>query len=168
MILSILSPFIFMLPMISSCHSTSSVDYFERMAYIETRFYEIWKDMTLNDTLSEYERAKLSVWDYPISDKYSKIWGQIKETGMPKTFNEGLERVKASPNNDGFAFISEGSMVKWAAYTNCDVQSIGNEFSRKPLALAVQQESPLKDILSSAILKLLNQVGVRIMPIKHS
>lgn len=41
--------------------------------------------------------------------------------------------------------------------TNCDLQSIGNEFSRKPLALAVQQNSDLKDKLSSAILKLLNQ-----------
>lgn len=41
--------------------------------------------------------------------------------------------------------------------TNCDMQNIGNEFSRKPIALAVQQNSDLKDKLSSAILKLLNQ-----------
>lgn len=41
--------------------------------------------------------------------------------------------------------------------TNCDLQSVGNEFSRKPIALAVQQNSDLKDKLSSTILKLLNQ-----------
>lgn len=41
--------------------------------------------------------------------------------------------------------------------TNCDLQNIGNEFSRKPIALAVQQNSDLKDKLSSTILKLLNQ-----------
>lgn len=41
--------------------------------------------------------------------------------------------------------------------TNCDIQQVGNEFSRKPIALAVQENSPLKDKLSSAILKLLNQ-----------
>ncbi|PRD31656.1 UNVERIFIED_CONTAM: Ir25a [Trichonephila clavipes] len=41
--------------------------------------------------------------------------------------------------------------------TNCELVSVGSEFSRKPLALAVQQGSPLKDQLSSAILKLLNQ-----------
>lgn len=41
--------------------------------------------------------------------------------------------------------------------TNCDLQSVGNEFSRKPIAIAVQQNSDLKDKLSSAILKLLNQ-----------
>ena len=48
-------------------------------------------------------------------------------------------------------------MIKYAVMTNCDLQSVGNEFSRKPLALAVQQNSDLKDKLSSAILKLLNQ-----------
>lgn len=48
-------------------------------------------------------------------------------------------------------------MVKYAVMTNCDLQNVGNEFSRKPLALAVQQNSELKDKLSSAILKLLNQ-----------
>lgn len=53
--------------------------------------------------------------------------------------------------------IAESTMVKYAVMTNCDLQNIGNEFSRKPLALAVQQNSDLKDKLSSAILKLLNQ-----------
>ena len=41
--------------------------------------------------------------------------------------------------------------------TSCDLQQVGKEFSRKPLALAVQEGSPLKDKLSFAILKLLNQ-----------
>ena len=40
--------------------------YFERMAYIEEKFYQIWKDMSLNDSTDEYERSKLAVWDYPV------------------------------------------------------------------------------------------------------
>ena len=32
--------------------------------------------------------------------------------------------------------------------TRCDVQMMGDEFSRKPYALAVQQGSPLKDKLN--------------------
>lgn len=57
----------------------------------------------------------------------------------------------------GFAFIAEATQVKFAVLTNCDLQTIGNEFSRKPMALVVQQNSTLKDRLSSAILKLLNE-----------
>ena len=35
--------------------------------------YRIWKDMSLNDSLNELERSKLAVWDYPVSDKYTKV-----------------------------------------------------------------------------------------------
>ncbi|KAF8790580.1 Ionotropic receptor 25a like protein [Argiope bruennichi] len=138
--------------------STSAATYFERMAYIEEKFYEIWKNMSLDDSLNETERAKLAVWDYPVSDKYTKIWWTMKETGMPKTFDEGIEKVLASKGSqEGFAFIADSTQVKYAVMINCELIAVGSEFSRKPLALAVQQGSPLKDQLSSAILKLLNQ-----------
>ena len=62
--------------------------------------------MSLNDSLSEEDRAKLAVWDYPVSDKYTKIWAQIQEAGQPATWSEGVEKVKASQKpNEGFAFI---------------------------------------------------------------
>lgn len=137
---------------------TSSMTYFERMAYIEEKFYDIWKNMSLDDTLSDEDRAKLAVWDYPVSDKYTKIWWTMKEAQMPEEFEEGVRRVKESKGSqEGFAFIADSTQVKYATMTNCDLVSVGSEFSRKPLALAVQQNSPLKDQLSSAILKLLNQ-----------
>ncbi|XP_077522313.1 ionotropic receptor 25a [Amblyomma americanum] len=137
---------------------TSSMTYFERMAYIESKFYDIWKNMSLDDTLSDEERAKLAVWDYPVSDKYTKIWWTMQEANMPTEFEEGVRRVKESKGSqEGFAFIADSTRVKYATMTNCDLVSVGSEFSRKPLALAVQQNSPLKDQLSSAILKLLNQ-----------
>ena len=40
--------------------------------------------------------------------------------------------------------------IRYAALTNCDLQMVGEEFSRKPYALAVRQGSPLKDILNDA------------------
>lgn len=75
--------------------------YFQRMAAIEGRFYEIWKDMSLNDSLSPVERSKLAVWDYPVSDKYTKMWQAIQEAGMPNTMEEALERVRNSTTNTG-------------------------------------------------------------------
>lgn len=44
---------------------TATDFYFLHNAEIEEKFYEIWKDMSLNDSLSEDDRAKLAVWDYP-------------------------------------------------------------------------------------------------------
>ena len=62
--------------------------------------------MSLNDSLKDDERAKLAVWDYPVSDKYTKIWAQIQEADPPKTWDEGVKKVKDSQKpNEGFAFI---------------------------------------------------------------
>ena len=40
--------------------------------------------------------------------------------------------------------------MRYQALIACDVQEIGDEFSKKPYALAVQQGSPLKDLLNDA------------------
>ena len=46
--------------------------------------------------------------------------------------------------------------------TQCDLQMVGDEFSRKPYALAVQQGSPLKDQLNDAYVKKEIKKGVSI------
>ncbi|CAL4202702.1 unnamed protein product, partial [Meganyctiphanes norvegica] len=139
-------------------NGTSTMTYFERMAYIETKFYEIWKDMSLNDSMSDIERAKLAVWDYPVSDKYTKMWQSMQEAGLPKDFDEVLSRVRSSKSSsEGFAYLGDATDIKYQVLTNCDLQIVGEEFSRKPYAIAVQQGSPLKDQFNDAILKLLNQ-----------
>nr|AHN49641.1 ionotropic glutamate receptor 25a [Caligus rogercresseyi] len=139
-------------------NGSATMTYFERMAYIEDKFYEIWKDMSLNDSLSELEKSKLAVWDYPVSDKYTKMWQSMKEANLPQTFTEALERVRSSPSSsEGFAFLGDATDIRYQVLTNCDLQMVGEEFSRKPYAIAVQQGSPLKDQFNDAILKLLNQ-----------
>ncbi|XP_046835531.1 ionotropic receptor 25a isoform X1 [Vespa crabro] len=131
--------------------------YFERMAHIEARFYEIWKDMSLNDSLSEVERAKLAVWEYPVSDKYTKMFQAMKEANFPATAEEAIRRVLRIDSNNEFAYIEDASTIKYLAMTNCDVMQVGEEFSRKPYAIAVQQGSPLKEQFNNAILILLNK-----------
>ncbi|KAK4301458.1 hypothetical protein Pmani_026414 [Petrolisthes manimaculis] len=139
-------------------NGSSTMTYFERMAYIEHKFYEIWKDMSLNDSLSNVERAKLAVWDYPVSDKYTKMWQSMQESGLPDGITAAIDRVrKSTSSSEGFAYIGEATEIRYAILTSCDVMSVGDEFSRKPFAIAVTKGSPLKDQLSGAILKLLNQ-----------
>ncbi|XP_023316789.1 ionotropic receptor 25a [Trichogramma pretiosum] len=136
--------------------NSSEYRYFERMAAIENRFYEIWKDMSLNDSLSDVERAKLAVWDFPVSDKYTKMFQTMKDTGFPKNLDEALERVRAEDKTE-FAFIGDATDIKYLVMTNCEFMQVGDEFSRKPYAIAVQQGSPLKDQFNNAILMMLNK-----------
>nr|WHU27575.1 ionotropic receptor 25a [Matsumurasca onukii] len=137
---------------------SSTETYFKRMSEIESKFYEIWKEMSLNDSLSEIERSKLAVWDYPVSDKYTKMWQAMQEAKPPQTLEEAVQRVRDSPSSsEGFAYLGDATDIKYLVMTNCDLQQVGDEFSRKPYAIAVQQGSALKEQLNSAILQLLNQ-----------
>ena len=83
----------------------------------------------------------------------------MKIAGFPTTEKEALERVRQSPSpTEGYAFIGEATGVKYAVLTDpCNFVEVGDEFSRKPYAIAVQKGSVLKDMLSESILKLLNQ-----------
>lgn len=61
-------------------------------------FKRIWKDMSLNDSMNEVERSKLAVWDYPVSDKYTKIWQSmqvilIKQLANKKRFISNFLKI---------------------------------------------------------------------------
>lgn len=47
-------------------------------------------------------------------------------------------------------------MVKWATYTSCDLMQVGNDFSRRPLSFAVQNNDSLKEIIDEEVLRLVN------------
>ncbi|XP_048747821.2 ionotropic receptor 25a-like isoform X2 [Ostrea edulis] len=137
-------------------NGSAAMVYFQRMAEIEQKFYSIWKNMSLDDTLDPVERAKLAVWDYPVSNKYTKLWETMKRSGFPNSLGEALTSVK----NGTFAYIGDAAENQYQtikSMENCDLWQVGEEFSRKPFALAVQNGSPLRNDLSTAILQLLNQ-----------
>lgn len=104
--------------------------------------------MSLNDNLTNLERSRLAVWDYPISDKYSKMFKSMEDAGFPIDIREGVERVRNKTIS--YAFIEDATTLKYLTMTSCDLTMVGEEFSRKPYAIAVQQGSPLKDQLNNA------------------
>lgn len=48
----------------------------------------------------------------------------------------------------GVLFPGDATSIRYATMTDCRLGMVGGEFNRKPYAIAVQQLSPLKDILS--------------------
>lgn len=36
--------------------------------------FSIWKEMSLSESMSEKDRARLAIWDYPLSDKFTNMW----------------------------------------------------------------------------------------------
>ena len=66
--------------------------------------------MSLDDKITEKERAMLAVWDYPVSDKYTRIWQAMMTTGMPMSWDEGLEKVLESSEADNFALLGDSHL----------------------------------------------------------
>lgn len=126
------------------------MDYFSRMAEIEGHLYEKWKEMTLNESLPPLERSKFGVYEYPLSDKFTKYWAAMQESNMSHTLEEAVGRVRKSTLGGGYAFVGDASDIYYLEATNCDFKILGKEFSQKPYALAVQKGSPLKDQLDAA------------------
>ena len=50
--------------------------------------------MSLNDSLTEFERSAFAVWEYPVSDKFTKIWQSFIENKPPPDVATALQRVK--------------------------------------------------------------------------
>lgn len=104
--------------------SGASKSYFERMRDIESRFYDIWTRMSLDLKLSEYERSRLAVWDYPLSDKYTNMWSAMEKSKFPENFKEAIDRIKNRPGDEDFAFIGDATMIKYAALTDCKLWQV--------------------------------------------
>ena len=51
--------------------------------------------------------------------------------------------------NTSLIYVGDATQNKYATLTDCKLWEVGEEFSRKPYALAVQEGSPLKNELSS-------------------
>uniref|UniRef100_A0AAN0LH94 Glutamate receptor ionotropic kainate 2 n=1 Tax=Polyphagotarsonemus latus TaxID=1204166 RepID=A0AAN0LH94_9ACAR len=136
---------------------TATDFYFIQMAEIEEKFYEIWKDMSLNDSLTENERAKLAVWDYPVSDQYTKIAAQMVEVEKPKGIINALKKVRDSPDHtDGFAVLAGSLTVDYFANLFCDVYRVGEDFSLRPIALGAKKTN------SVDLLKLINPIIIKL------
>lgn len=121
--------------------NSHSTDYFQRMARIETEFANKWKQMVADDSLSPINKKKLAVWDYPLEQKYTKMWNAMKTVGFPTTIEEAVHLTR----NTDFAFIGESADIRYHAMVNCELVQVDDEISRRPYAIAIQQGSPLKD-----------------------
>ncbi|XP_076458853.1 ionotropic receptor 25a-like [Babylonia areolata] len=127
------------------------MDYFQRMAQIESNFYELWKNIS-NNVLSagDLGKSEMAVWDYPLGDTYVKIWSDIERTGLLSSSEEGLQKVMEG----NFALIDEAPYLQYAISKHCGLTTIGKQFSTKSYAFALPQGSPLTELISNTILEL--------------
>ncbi|VDN53767.1 unnamed protein product [Dracunculus medinensis] len=84
---------------------------------------------------------------------YERMWS-VMESNVPTVFvnssKEGIERVKAG----NYAYIMESTMIEYYMERDCDLQRIDALLDSKGYGIALPKGSPLRNLLSQAILKL--------------
>ncbi|CAJ0607012.1 unnamed protein product [Cylicocyclus nassatus] len=135
--------------------------YFKRMAEIEEKVYDIWSEMAMNESMSESDRARSSIWDYPVPDKYTKMWRFMQQSNLPKSMAEAMDLVLSS--EEEFAYIGDGIETKYAVLTNCQVEQVGSGFYGKPYAIAVQKGHHLKTRIDKVIMRLTNERQLEVL-----
>ena len=74
--------------------------------------------MSVDPNISEYNRAKLAVWDYPVSDKYTKMWQNMQNTGLYPNISEAVRLVRESPTKKtGNALIADATDIRYNILT---------------------------------------------------
>ena len=63
----------------------------------------------------------------------------MEKTGHIIDTDDGLRRVREG----NFAWLHEGPMVKYLTSRDCELTAVGEQFSNKPYAFALQEHSPL-------------------------
>ncbi|XP_050390558.2 ionotropic receptor 25a [Patella vulgata] len=134
----------------SAVAHSSVMNYFERMAAIEENFYTLWKNMSLGQNNEGGGNNSFAVWDYPLGDKYVTIWRAIQSTGFVSDTQAGIDKV----SSENFALISESPIIKYLTSRDCDLTSIGDQFSVRPYAFALKENSVYTKKISAAILDL--------------
>ena len=90
--------------------------------------FRYWKDLALNESLSDYERSKLAVWDYPISDKFTKMWQSMKKSGLPDTFDEAVRTKVLHLQKDNQVCIEIDTLIQVARVRESTSSSSGYAF----------------------------------------
>ncbi|XP_066584759.1 ionotropic receptor 25a-like [Prorops nasuta] len=136
----------------SVLENSSAHRYFQLKANAETILYRVWRDLSLNESLSAFERSRFTVWDYPIDDKYIKILQSMKEVKFVGSNEEALARIRKEEGRaEDFALITESPYVKYLTLRECDLKEIGQTFAQRPLQFALKKGSPLLRRINEAL-----------------
>ena len=81
---------------------------------------------------------------------YKRMYNEMPEQNFVYTYESGVERVKKG----NYAIFMEADKVKLLTQRECDLYQIGGIIASKGFGIAVQQGSPLKELLNTAILEM--------------
>ncbi|GAB0095910.1 Ionotropic glutamate receptor [Sergentomyia squamirostris] len=97
-------------------------------------------------------------------ETYQKMYQFMQENPdlLTSSNPEGLSRVKS----DNYAFLMESTSIEYIVERECDVTQVNGLLDDKGYGIAMRKNSPYRNALSAAVLKLQEQGKLTVMKIK--
>uniref|UniRef100_A0A336MCA3 CSON013411 protein n=1 Tax=Culicoides sonorensis TaxID=179676 RepID=A0A336MCA3_CULSO len=98
------------------------------------------------------------------NEVYQKMYAYMRDhpNDLTSSNDEGLERVKTQ----NYAYLMESTSIEYMTERNCDVTQIGGLLDEKGYGIAMRKNSPYRNALSEAVLRLQEQGKLTAMKTK--
>lgn len=120
---------------------TATMSYFKHMSTIEQDFADIWETLNM---LDDPRVRRMPVWDYPLGEKYIKIWKRMLDTGLMPSTTVAVEAIRKNQ----VVLVFDSAFVKNYVERNCDLEAAAKPFSSRPYGYAIRQRSKFLDKFS--------------------
>ena len=113
----------------SAIEASETKAFFDRLRNLEDKFLKLWKNVSMTD--SELSAKSFAVWDYPLSDVFTRLWLNMNLTGWVKNLDEGVKKVRESDDNQPFGLILDYATGKYESSKACDLEMKGSILAPK-------------------------------------
>ena len=110
-----------------------------------------------NTNSNIFEKKKsFAVWDYPLSQTFTKLWNTMDAYGWLKNLNDGIESVLASNGEHPFVLLEDTVTAKYLASKNCQLTLMNvKQMAKKSYGFAFGKDNfMLRDLFSQSILEM--------------
>uniref|UniRef100_A0A1I8I3K3 PBPe domain-containing protein n=1 Tax=Macrostomum lignano TaxID=282301 RepID=A0A1I8I3K3_9PLAT len=130
--------------------NTIGHDFFERMADIESKFFNIWRSSIEDNGNGAPLTHGAAVWEYPIEERFTRMLGRMKEWGLANSTQEAVSLARTG----SWAVFMDTPLARYYASRDCRLRTVGEVLSSRPYGIVLQKGSLLTKKFDMAILQM--------------
>jgi hypothetical protein len=100
---------------------------------LETNLLTVYRSISFaeDEESSKSILKSYAVWDFPLTDIFTRIWTAMNRTGWVNSSREGLDLVLSSDKDKSYALLIDYPTGKYLQSKNCSVLTIDNLLANK-------------------------------------
>jgi hypothetical protein len=97
--------------------------------------------VSLDEEANNKMLKSFAVWDYPLTDLFTRLYNAMQSSGWVKSAEAGIERILQSSENTPFGMIIDYAQGKYIESGKCELNMIGKILARRSFAFGFSKGS---------------------------